>query len=283
LDALRLSVCVVLIVPVRMSPFCECSPRAVSVSPNSSVSQKGMSSLMVPPDTEALRLAGASCGELISLWESYYDACYRAVSGAHASPARSSAGCAGVVRTCGVTGASQDARVIFPPTVESEVGRDSLPKAFGGSSFRSAASDPSRAGSVSVSLWSDGSSAGGVSVGNDIAKGRNGYGYVNLLRSAAADHIKTRLGPEPSLRRVLAAGPSAFLPWDELSRCRWRIEDGCAVYVGWESGGVGLVAFTTLVKAVPVAELRKSWHQLVSAESRCEVPGVHLASFRLCG
>jgi len=284
-----------------------------SVSPWSSVSRENRP-VVVPPDTGALLAAGVKADAIVGLWERYYLACgqvepVRAVSRGGESVG-SSTGCLTPETVSTSSFSLQDGEAL-PPKV---LGRCStgLPGAEGVGHLPS----DSKLGCSSSSEGSDGSSAGGclLATGPVVEKKKRkrkrlrwrkrnkggpsgevipsytplevvptpedeGFGYLRGVREESWRDVASRCGAFPSLRRFLSMRPEWFLPVEQLSAIRVGLGDRCATFPSDASSQV--TSLTTVIRSVPLEELRADWARLVKLRGVCMVPGVRSGGFKL--
>jgi len=256
-----------------------------------------------PPDVGTLRKAGFGARDINHLWLKYYDLCQLAIqhpddyeaSLAALSGVSSDSSGGGVVLGC-KSNDSVPANRLDDKRVKSgepePTNRGGTPSASSGSEESNLAisCDPStykefkkhktRRGTRGRARKKTGLSGNETSslpfVGSCAGEG---FSYGALFDPQRAESLMRKFGPSPSLRRVLTVGPGYFRPWQELATLRMRLFPLSAHYVGCVPGKADLVAFTTLVRSVPLCELRKSWRPFVEVAGPCYVPGVRAQCF----
>jgi len=270
----------------------------VSISPWSSVScgPEPSSARVSTPDTRAMASSGLSPEQIKDVWVEYYRAVSSAVRGEQPlSDVGSRPTHASQVSGSDSTGHGESGSSIYLAshrnanprgTVDYIDGTESGGGASTSGGVLLANSPPTSSCSSRRSRTGVGDLAtdiGFLSCTGDFSSCCGGGGYLSLFRCECRADVKGYLGDSPRLRRVLAV-PDRFWISDTLLsgvRVSLDLRGGCVLPRGSKETGPGYTFFTSLVRSMPLVEIRARWRECQAEAGRLQVPGVNRHSFRL--
>jgi len=264
----------------------------------------------VIPDTTSLQAAGLSALQITQVWCSYYrsvSACVQSLNSVPATSVGSYDAALGKLSGCVINHSNVASSLVSENStgssivskVNSQGNRCSKRSGSGGSSGKAARSSdyatsvgtsssggarlPSRRKTRRGTRRKKVSSAPVVGADSELSSDllSPGYSYLAVVRPEKIREVAAKLGPNPKFRSLVSLSPEWFVGLQELKECSVSLSGTRCVVGSVLSQSSVNTKFLTLVRSVPVAELKRQWRKALVGMSRCAVPNVYDHSLRV--